>query len=135
MFFIVYDAPYGIADQFARFGDGYLLFFINIYLFFFCPMQRKDTTFVAPPTRVFWIARLLGEIRRLKRLLMFLQSVMKQSKSFPTHPPSPSPHSTSFESGQVSEHDRAEILHSFWVILCTTFGKKKLTGSCQVTEL
>ena len=33
------------------------------------------------------------------------------------------------------EADRAEILHSLWGILCATFGKKILTGSCQVTEL
>ena len=33
------------------------------------------------------------------------------------------------------EVDRAEISHSLWGILCATFGKKKLTGSCQVTEL
>ena len=33
------------------------------------------------------------------------------------------------------EADRAEILHSLWDILCATFGKKNLTGSCQVTEL
>ena len=33
------------------------------------------------------------------------------------------------------EADRAEILHTLWGILCATFGKKKLTGSCQVTEL
>ena len=34
------------------------------------------------------------------------------------------------------ETDRAEILHSLWGnILCATFGKKILTGSCQVTEL
>ena len=31
--------------------------------------------------------------------------------------------------------DRAEILHSLWGILCATFGKKKMTGSGQVTEL
>ena len=31
--------------------------------------------------------------------------------------------------------DRAEMLHSLWGILCATFGKKKLTRSCQVTEL
>ena len=31
--------------------------------------------------------------------------------------------------------DRAEILHSLWGILCATFDKEKLTGSCQVTEL
>ena len=33
------------------------------------------------------------------------------------------------------EADRAEILHSLWGILCTTFGKKILTGSYQVMEL
>ena len=33
------------------------------------------------------------------------------------------------------EADRAEILHSLWGILCAAFGKKILTGSCQVTEL
>ena len=33
------------------------------------------------------------------------------------------------------EADRAEILYSLWGILCATFGKKILTGSCQVTEL
>ena len=31
--------------------------------------------------------------------------------------------------------DRAEILDSLWSILCATFGKKKMTGSGQVTEL
>ena len=33
------------------------------------------------------------------------------------------------------EADRAELLHSLWGILCATFGKKILTGSCQVTEI
>ena len=33
------------------------------------------------------------------------------------------------------EADRAEILHSLWGIFCATFGKKKLIGSYQVTEL
>ena len=31
--------------------------------------------------------------------------------------------------------ERAEILHSLWGVLCTTFGKKKLTGPGQVAEL
>ena len=31
--------------------------------------------------------------------------------------------------------DRAEILLSLWGILSAILGKKKLTGSCQVTEI
>ena len=33
------------------------------------------------------------------------------------------------------EADRADIWHSLWGILCATFGKKILTGLCQVTDL
>ena len=31
--------------------------------------------------------------------------------------------------------DRAEILHSLWGIFCAAFGKNKLTGSGQITDL
>ena len=47
----------------------------------------------------------------------------------------PTPREVFLRSHPNYQADPSEIWHSLWGSLCTTFGKKNLTGSCQVTEL